>query len=81
MHPCTQNEDLAALAAQQYYVELGAQMNPDRLMRMLPTVIPDSCLAGPAMADKWRNMVISSFSRVRANESLAFIVVSLFLHT
>ncbi len=72
---CIQNEDLAALAGQQYYVELGGQMNPDRLMRMLPTVIPDSCLAGPGMADKWRNMVISSFSRVSEHELIHVIII------
>ena len=69
LHTPSQNEDLAALAAQQYYVEMGAQMNPERLMRMLPTVIPDSCLAGSGMADRWKTMVINSYSRVSAAEA------------
>ena len=59
-----QNEDLAALAAQQYYVELGEQMNPERLNRMIPSVIPDSYLAGPGAQDKWMSMIIASFKKV-----------------
>ncbi len=61
---CSQNEDLAALAAQQYYVELGENMNSDRLSRMLPSAIPDSFLAGPGMQEKWMHMVMASFKRV-----------------
>lgn len=63
-----QNEDLAALTAQQYYVELGDQMNPERLARMIPTVIPDSFLAGPGMLEKWMQMIVASYSRVSDEE-------------
>ena len=62
--PFSQNEDLAALTAQQYYVEMGDQMNPDRLARMIPSVIPDSFLAGPGMQEKWMQMTIASYNRV-----------------
>ena len=65
-----QNEDLAALAAQQYYVELGDQMNPERLTRMIPSVIPDSFLAGPGAQDKWLQMIMASFSRVSRDSSI-----------
>lgn len=61
----TQNEDLAAIASQLYYIEMGKEVDPDRLARMLPTVIPDSCLAGPGMIERWMEMVIASFRRVR----------------
>lgn len=64
-----QNEDLAALAAQQYYVELGAQMNQERLSRMIPSVIPDSLLAGTGAQDKWIQMTIGSFNRVSNKHS------------
>ena len=42
-------EDLASLAAQQYYVEFGSDLNTDRLNSLLPQFIPDSCLAGKYM--------------------------------
>lgn len=67
---CDKNEDLAALAMQQYYVEFGAEMVPDRLTKMLPAVIPDSCLAGSGMIEKWTQMVIAAYRRapyVRSN--------------
>lgn len=60
-----QNEDLAAIASQLYYIEMGRELDLDRLARMLPTVIPDSCLAGPGMIEKWMEMVVASFRRVR----------------
>ena len=44
---------------------MGKELDPDRLARMLPTVIPDSCLAGPGMIEKWMEMVIITFRRVR----------------
>ena len=51
---------------QQYYVEFGAEMVPDRLTKMLPAVIPDSCLAGSGMIEKWTQMVIAAYRRVSA---------------
>ncbi len=59
-----QNEDLAALAAQQYYVEVGEQMVPERLNRMVSSVIPDSLLAGPGTQEKWVQMIMAYFKRV-----------------
>ena len=46
-------------------------MIPDRLSRMLPTVIPDSCMAGSGMAEKWRQMVMASFNRVSESSYLS----------
>ena len=59
---------MAAIASQLYYIEIGKEINPDQLARMLPTVIPDSCLAGPGMIERWMEMVIASFRRVRERE-------------
>ena len=55
---------MAALAAQQYYVEMGADLVPERLNRMIPSVIPDSFLAGHGMSEKWMEMIIDSFRKV-----------------
>ena len=35
---------------------------------MLPSVIPDSCLAGSGMTEKWTHMVVNAFKRVRIRE-------------
>ena len=59
------NEDLASLAAQQYYVQYGADMTAERLQMLLPQYIPDSCLAGTGMKEKWLSMVRRAFTQVR----------------
>jgi hypothetical protein len=46
------NEDLAALSAQQYYVEFGNDMSNEKVSSLLQQYIPDSCLAGSGMSDK-----------------------------
>ena len=64
--PAPQNEDLAAVAAQQYYIEFGREASNERFTRMLPSVIPDSCLAGASMTERWTQMIMAAFKRVRA---------------
>jgi myosin-7 len=49
---CEKNEDLAALSAQQYYVEFGNDMSNEKVSSLLQQYIPDSCLAGSGMSDK-----------------------------
>nr|ASM47588.1 myosin VIIa [Leptochiton asellus] len=39
---CEQEEDLAMIAAQQYYIEYGATADVERLRSLLPTYIPES---------------------------------------
>jgi len=36
----------------------------ERIARMLPSVIPDSCLTGTGMTEKWTQMVVNAFKRV-----------------
>ena len=45
-------------------MEVGDQMVLDRLNRMIPSVIPDSLLAGPGAQEKWVQMIMASFKRV-----------------
>lgn len=52
------------MAAQQYYVEYGRELVQERLMRMLPGVIPDSCLAAQGVLESWAQMVNAAFRRV-----------------
>ena len=71
---------MAALVAQQYYVEVGDKMSPERLTRMIPAVIPDSLLAGPSAQDKWTQMIVASFNRVSAavgSRSIVIIVAAI----
>lgn len=50
---CERESDLAVLAAQQYYVEYGPDMDSDRLLRLIPSYIPDYALASKP-AEKWQ---------------------------
>ena len=42
----TQDEDLAIIAAQQYYVEYGTEINIERLASLIPSYIPDHMIGG-----------------------------------
>ena len=56
---------MANLAAQQYYVEFGSDLNTGRINSLLPQLIPDSCLAGSGMKEKWFNMIVKAYKEVR----------------
>jgi len=52
-----QDDDLAMIAAQQYYIEHGNVINMDRLSNLLPSYIPDSSLTKPNAMNQHTNMV------------------------
>uniref|UniRef100_A0A1I8GE52 Myosin-VIIa n=1 Tax=Macrostomum lignano TaxID=282301 RepID=A0A1I8GE52_9PLAT len=43
---CLPDEDLAMIAAQEYYIDTGPELMQDRLQSLLPSYIPDSSLSG-----------------------------------
>jgi len=49
---CDKADELASVAAMQYYVDHGPDMETERLIRLIPSYIPDSALASKP-ADKW----------------------------
>lgn len=70
-----QDEELAEIAAQQYYIEYGAHLKKDKLCEMLENYIPKSSLQGakPSKAiDKWATMVSNSFKKVRYLTNLRY---------
>ena len=56
--------DLAGIAAQQYYVDYGADMVYDRLINLIPTYIPDSSMTGSKTLERWANMVLHELKNV-----------------
>ncbi|XP_071536430.1 myosin-VIIa isoform X6 [Panulirus ornatus] len=61
---CDKDEDLAMIAAQQYYIEFGTDMNTDRLYNNLPGYIPDYCVsAGDKAIDRWANLVVAAYRK------------------
>ena len=60
-----QDEDLADVAAKQYYVEYGKDMLPDRLLNLLPSYLPESQLQGGRVGlEKWAHLVMNCHKKV-----------------
>ncbi|XP_028155906.1 myosin-VIIa [Ostrinia furnacalis] len=61
---CDKEEDLAMIAAQQYYIEYGQDMNTERLYTLLQNYIPDYCLTGVEKAvDRWGALVVQAYKK------------------
>ena len=58
-----QDDDLAMIAAQQYYIDFGPEMMNDRLQSLIPSYIPDSCLASQKSTPYWVTKIQQSFSK------------------
>ncbi|TRZ04518.1 hypothetical protein DNTS_007824, partial [Danionella cerebrum] len=57
---CDREEDLAELASQQYYVEYGSEILPDRLMSLIPSYIPDREITPSKTVERWAQMIIAT---------------------
>ncbi|KAJ8310298.1 hypothetical protein KUTeg_012163, partial [Tegillarca granosa] len=53
------DDDLAMIAAQQYYVEHGLNVSVDRLQALLPSYIPDSSLSKNGGVSYWNSTIIN----------------------
>jgi len=63
MNCVLQDDDLAMIAAQQYYIDFGPEMMNDRLQSLIPTYIPDNCLATTKSMPYWANKIQQSFTK------------------
>lgn len=61
-----QEEDLAMIAAQQYYIEYGTDLNVERLYTLLPSYIPDYCLTNADKSiDRWGQLIVMAYKKVK----------------
>ncbi|PSN40501.1 Myosin-VIIa [Blattella germanica] len=61
---CDKEEDLAMIAAQQYYIEYCSDLNAERLFNLLPSYIPDYCLTSADKAvDRWGQLVVQAYKK------------------
>lgn len=52
------------VAAQQYFIEYGVEMQRDKLLNMLPNYIPDYCLAGQDKTiEYWAALIVQAFKK------------------
>ena len=64
-YQCDKDDDLAMIAAQQYYVSYGASINMERLITLLPSYIPDFCLSnGNKTIEEWGQLAATAFRKV-----------------
>lgn len=65
LFPLLQEEDLAMIAAQQYFIEYNNDMNSERLLNLLPNYIPDYCLSNAEKSvERWKQLVVQAYKKV-----------------
>lgn len=61
---CEKEEDLAMIAAQQYYIDFGDELIPEKLITALPNYIPDHCFANNEKSiERWANLVANAYKK------------------
>ncbi|KAK2154842.1 hypothetical protein LSH36_256g06087 [Paralvinella palmiformis] len=60
---CDKDEDLAMIAAQQYFIDYGHDMNVERLQSLLQSYIPDHCLTSSKAQTYWTQGVAMAFRK------------------
>lgn len=60
-----QEDDLAELASQQYFVDYGSEMILERLLNLVPTYIPDREITPLKTLEKWAQLAIAAHKKVR----------------
>lgn len=60
---CNTKEEFADMAAKQYYVEYQTDIATDRLLKLIPTYIPDSFLQAQKAIDKWSHLIITTLQK------------------
>ena len=72
---CEKEEDLAMVAAQQYYIDYGNDVNVDRLLTLLPNYIPDYCLSvGDKAVERWAQLTVTALKKVITHRKIKTVV-------
>ncbi|OQV23320.1 Myosin-VIIa [Hypsibius exemplaris] len=60
---CAKDEDLAMIAAQQYFVDFGNDMNRDRVLALIPQYIPDNQLTRDGQVEHWTQLLMAAYQK------------------
>ncbi|KAG5843731.1 hypothetical protein ANANG_G00154030 [Anguilla anguilla] len=60
---CDREEDLVALASQQYYVSYGALILQERLLSLVPSYIPDREISSSKTLEKWAQLIVTAHKK------------------
>lgn len=62
---CEKEEELAMIAAQQYYVEFGDEFKMDHLLSVISNYIPDHYIhPNDKSTEKWANFIVAAYKKV-----------------
>ncbi|XP_053723463.1 unconventional myosin-VIIa-like isoform X13 [Synchiropus splendidus] len=56
-------DDLAELASQQYYVDYGAEILPERLLSLVPSYVPDREISSSRSVEKWAHVIMAAHKK------------------
>ena len=60
------------IAAQQYYIEYGNDLNEERLFNLIPNYIPDYCLQRDNAIEMWHHLVLQAYKKVMQKQQSLF---------
>ncbi|KAJ8347802.1 hypothetical protein SKAU_G00263910 [Synaphobranchus kaupii] len=60
---CDREEDLVALASQQYYVSYGVEILQERLLSLVPSYIPDREISPSKTLEKWAQLIVTAHKK------------------
>lgn len=52
------------MASQQYYVDYGPEILPERLLSLIPSYIPDREITSTKTGEKWLQLIVSAHKKV-----------------
>ncbi|CAB4007972.1 myosin-VIIa isoform X1 [Paramuricea clavata] len=71
-YKCETKQELAEIAANEYYITHGSHLDRSLLVSLLPSYLPDKALDGVGALEQWADLVEESFNQIKeyyANES------------
>jgi hypothetical protein len=60
-----QRQELAEIAANEYYITHGGHLDRSLLVSLLPSYLPDKALDGPAALEQWADLVQTAFDQIK----------------
>ena len=62
-----QKQELAEIAANEYYITHGSHLDRALLMSLLPSYLPEKALEGEGALERWADLVEDSFNQIKVS--------------
>lgn len=63
-----EEDDLAELASQQYYVDYGSEILVERLLSLIPSYIPDREISTAKTVERWAQFIMAAHKKVKKQD-------------